>query len=287
MDARRPVPEGSYREESAIAGSRGNVETRYDIKLVSAGTKPRRLAWTIASITGLRVRDAWELLRKAPVLILRGAYYGTAEGAREALERRGATVELRAYDVEAPQPKPSSLAPSKLGSKGWLVFVGVLAILIAAPIFAVRLVNRYSPEGRLRSYVPESIRETCDPETGGFLGGPTSVATESYPSAIAGLFYNWKPHSPEISNDDIHMTYLFFEDRETLIDVYPAHPTSCLTDERGRRICYDPDYFGRPPLTFGCPVCYGGLTDLYHEHIVWTDGTLLLTDATVMRAIYQ
>jgi hypothetical protein len=66
-----------------------NVEPRYDVELISVGTKPRRVAWTVASFTDLRNEEATGLLRTAPFLILQNASYATAVGAREALERRG------------------------------------------------------------------------------------------------------------------------------------------------------------------------------------------------------
>lgn len=91
--------------------SQGNVEPRYDVELISVGTKPRRVALTVASFTDLRNEEAKELLRTAPVLILQGASYATAEGAREALERLGATVEVRAYEVDTPGPPPQSSTP--------------------------------------------------------------------------------------------------------------------------------------------------------------------------------
>lgn len=108
--------------------------------------------------------------------------------------------------------------------------------------------------------------------------GITYVATEGYPSAIAGLMCSWKGHSPLTLHTYVSMTYLLFEDRETLMHVYPAHPASCLTHEGRRRICYDPHYYG-PPARF--------LFNPYHRHIVWTDGTLFLTDATVVGAIHR
>jgi ribosomal protein L7/L12 len=90
--------------------SQGNVEPRYDVELISVGTKPRRVARTVASFTDLRNEEAKGLLRTAPVFILRNASYATAEGAREALERLGATVEVRAYEVDTPglAPQPST-----------------------------------------------------------------------------------------------------------------------------------------------------------------------------------
>jgi len=80
----------------AMAASRRSMERRYDVVLVSAGTRPKRVARTIRTFTDLRQEEASELLRRAPVPILQSAHYATAEGARDALERRGATVEMQA-----------------------------------------------------------------------------------------------------------------------------------------------------------------------------------------------
>ena len=59
------------------------------------------------------------MIETAPVLILRGANYATAEDARIALERLGATVEERAYEVEtAGQPPQSSSHPRRGRPRG-------------------------------------------------------------------------------------------------------------------------------------------------------------------------
>jgi hypothetical protein len=150
-----------------------------------------------------------------------------------------------------------------------LLLLGVLVIVI---VVSVKLVHRYSPEGRLRSYVPESIRETCNAGSGSIVGGGSVAAIEGHLTAKAGLFCYWKGHSPAISNTVVFMTYLLFSDRESLLFAYPRpRPTNCLTAEAGRKICFDPHYFG----TFG-----------EIQHVVWTDGTLVLTDAMVAGAVY-
>jgi len=87
---------------------------------------------------------------------------------------------------------------------GALVIIGVLVILVAG---SLKLVHRYSSEGRLRSYVPESIRETCSAEYTTSLIKIHYVATEGYPSAIAGLYCKWKAPTGNL-NSDILMTYL-------------------------------------------------------------------------------
>jgi hypothetical protein len=157
---------------------------------------------------------------------------------------------------------------------GTLLLIGVVVILIVGSALVPRLVYRYSPEGRLRSYIPEAIRGTCEPESTSYPAEITFVATEGYPTAIAGLMCFWRPHPPELAGE-VFMTYLLFEDRDALLHAYPAQPTSCRNDEAGRRICLDPDYFG--PSSHSNP---------YHGHIIWTDGTLFLTDVTIAGTFY-
>jgi ribosomal protein L7/L12 len=82
--------------------------------LLSAGPKDRRVVRTIAEFTDRTRQQALELVQTAPVLILQGAGYATAESARLALERLGATIEVRAHDVEAPWPRELS-TPMPLG----------------------------------------------------------------------------------------------------------------------------------------------------------------------------
>ena len=156
---------------------------------------------------------------------------------------------------------------------GALLLLGVLVILIAG---SLKLVHRYTPEERLRSYVPGSIRGTCDPESHTYPVDVPKVATEDNPSAIAGLICYWKGVVVSGSNaveSSVWITYLLFGDREALLGVYPVRPTNCFTDEAGRRICYGKNYFG---TSRGIP----------YDHLVLTDGTLFLTDATVVRLLY-
>jgi ABC-type multidrug transport system fused ATPase/permease subunit len=137
--------QGSPRE-TAMADSPANVERRYDVELTSVGTKPRRVARTVASFTDLRNEKAKELLRTAPVLILRNASYATAEGAREALERRGATVEVRAYDMEIAAPKPQPSTPTTWGQIALVILmVGILIFVLLALVATLIVANLGDP----------------------------------------------------------------------------------------------------------------------------------------------
>jgi hypothetical protein len=81
--------------------------------------------------------EAWELLQRAPVLILQGVGYATAQGAKEALERRGATVELRAYDMETAGPAPQSSTPPT----SWLTVLGIVIAVIVILLIILAVVG--------------------------------------------------------------------------------------------------------------------------------------------------
>ena len=111
------------------------VESRHDLRLVSAGHKPRRVARIIAGLTDRTRREAMGMIETAPVLILQGASYATAEGARMALERLGAAVEVRAYEVEtAGQPPQPSTPPTTVRT---IVAWGFLILLLSFIILVV------------------------------------------------------------------------------------------------------------------------------------------------------
>ncbi len=180
-------------------------------------------------------------------------------------ERPSGTTESPGERINGASRRPWVASP-------WIILL-LLGVLVVLMIGIVGLAHRYSAEGRLRSYVPERIRGTCETGYYDLEGGTTHVATDGHPSAMAGLFCDWEGHSPLTIRTEVSITYLLFEDRTALLDAYPRSlPTNCLTDEAGRRICFDPHYFG----TFG---------EL--RHIVWTDGMLFLTDATVGVTVYQ
>jgi ribosomal protein L7/L12 len=122
------------------------VESRHDLRLVSAGHKPRRVARIIAGFTDRTRREAMGMIETAPVLILQGANYATAEDARIALERLGATVEERAYEVET-AGRPAVLYATPPTSRqtvwtivGWgfliLFLICIILVVVASLIVA-------------------------------------------------------------------------------------------------------------------------------------------------------
>lgn len=85
------------------------------------------------------------MVRTAPVLILEGASYATAKGARLALERLGATIEVRAYEVETPRPQEPSAT-----NGGWpiplvILFVVILILFILIILAKIMVANLGDP----------------------------------------------------------------------------------------------------------------------------------------------
>jgi Ribosomal protein L7/L12 C-terminal domain len=132
-------------------GSRTRVvETRYDVTLVSAENKPQRVARIIAEFTDQTRRQAMGTIETAPVLILQGVSYATAEGARMALKRQGATVEVRAYEIEtAGRPPQSSTPPTSRQNAwtivGWAFLILFLVFIIFVVVASVIVGNLGSP----------------------------------------------------------------------------------------------------------------------------------------------
>jgi len=117
------------------------VESRHDLRLVSTGHKRRRVARIIAGFTGRTRREAMGMIETAPVLILQGANHATAEDARMALERLGATVEERAYEVETAGPPPQSSTPPTSRQTVWTIVGWGLLILVLLLIILVVVVS--------------------------------------------------------------------------------------------------------------------------------------------------
>jgi Ribosomal protein L7/L12 C-terminal domain len=102
----------------------------YEVILLSAGTAPERVAKAIVANTDRRKKEALELIRAAPVTIIEGAGSATAEGAREAMEAAGASVEVRAYEEEN-APLPAQSAPLTGGQKALVIILIAIAIILA------------------------------------------------------------------------------------------------------------------------------------------------------------
>jgi len=132
-------------EETVDSAQSRRFESQYDVVLLAAGPKERRVVRTIAEFTDRTRQQALELVQTAPVLILQGAGYATAEGARLALERLGATIEVRAYDVETPWP-PEPSTPMRAGQIALvIVIVGILILITLAVLASIIVANLGEP----------------------------------------------------------------------------------------------------------------------------------------------
>lgn len=80
----------------AAAGAAAEEEkTEFDIHLTSAGEKKVNVIKVVREITGLGLKEAKELVDKAPSVIKEAASKDEAESAKAKLEEAGAGVELK------------------------------------------------------------------------------------------------------------------------------------------------------------------------------------------------
>lgn len=85
---------------AAPAGGDADAEAEeeqdeFDVVLTGVGEKKIQVIKEVRSLTSLGLKEAKELVDKAPSAIIEGADKETAENAKEALEAAGASVELR------------------------------------------------------------------------------------------------------------------------------------------------------------------------------------------------
>jgi hypothetical protein len=131
FDRRRP--------DGQIANLGGGEPVRPDWSPLETSQSAR----TITEFTDRTRREAMGMIETAPVLILQGANYATAAGARTALERLGATVEVRTYGVEtAGRPLQSSTSASTwvdtvLTIGGWVVLIILLSFIILVVVVSL------------------------------------------------------------------------------------------------------------------------------------------------------
>jgi large subunit ribosomal protein L7/L12 len=84
----------------AVAGPAAGADaveekTEFDVILTAIGDKKIQVIKEVRSLTNLGLKDAKELVDGAPNSVLEGASKEDAEKAKEALERAGASVDLR------------------------------------------------------------------------------------------------------------------------------------------------------------------------------------------------
>lgn len=164
--------------------------------------------------------------------------------------------------------------------RGTLLLIGVVVILIVGSVLVPRLVNRYSPGGKLLAHIPESIRETCRAEyTDEFVSGFHFVAVDGHPMAIAGFFCHWKG-GPE----GFSLTYLLFDRKAWMVIDYrklaygAPKGDDCLIE---KIVQYEYSRGGQKSGLVYCNRDYNVFGEDGEPHIIWTDDeALVLTDAS-------
>ena len=79
----------------AAAGAAAEEKTEFDVVLVSAGDKKINVIKEVRGLTGLGLKEAKELVESAPKPVKEAVAKDEAEKMKEALEKAGATVELK------------------------------------------------------------------------------------------------------------------------------------------------------------------------------------------------
>ena len=79
----------------AGGGAAAEEKTEFDVVLASAGSSKINVIKEVRGVTGLGLKEAKELVEGAPKAIKEGLPKEEAEKIKEALEKAGATVELK------------------------------------------------------------------------------------------------------------------------------------------------------------------------------------------------
>lgn len=81
-----------------VAGSEGDAaeeKSSFDVELASAGDQKIAVIKVVREVAGLGLKDAKDLVDKAPAMIKEGAAKDEAEELKKKLEEAGASVELK------------------------------------------------------------------------------------------------------------------------------------------------------------------------------------------------
>jgi len=76
-------------------GAAAEEKTEFDVVLASAGSSKINVIKEVRGITGLGLKEAKELVESAPKAIKEGVPKDEADKLKEALEKAGATVEIK------------------------------------------------------------------------------------------------------------------------------------------------------------------------------------------------
>ena len=95
VTATAPVAAVAAAPAASDSGEEADEIDSFDVVLTGVGDKKIQVIKEVRSLTNLGLKDAKELVDGAPNSVLEGAAKEDAEKAKEALERAGASVELR------------------------------------------------------------------------------------------------------------------------------------------------------------------------------------------------
>ena len=95
VTAAAPVAAVAAAPAASDSGEEADENDSFDVVLTGVGDKKIQVIKEVRSLTNLGLKDAKELVDGAPNSVLEGASKEDAEKAKEALERAGASVELR------------------------------------------------------------------------------------------------------------------------------------------------------------------------------------------------
>ena len=95
VTAAAPVAAVAAVPAAGDSGEEADEKDSFDVVLTGTGEKKIQVIKEVRSLTNLGLKDAKELVDGAPNSVLEGASKEDAEKAKEALERAGASVELR------------------------------------------------------------------------------------------------------------------------------------------------------------------------------------------------
>ena len=95
VSASAPVAVAATSAETAEAAEQGDEQTEFDLILQSMGENKIAVIKAVRAITALGLKDAKDMVEKAPVTVKEAVSKSEAEEMKKQLEESGAVVELK------------------------------------------------------------------------------------------------------------------------------------------------------------------------------------------------
>ncbi len=95
VSATAPVAVASASAETAETDEQGDEQTEFDLILQNMGDNKIAVIKAVRAITALGLKDAKDMVEKAPVTVKEAVSKDEAEEIKKQLEESGATVELK------------------------------------------------------------------------------------------------------------------------------------------------------------------------------------------------